>query len=187
MADRRKTYNNYYVDGNTVRKMETAPERRQMQPGRNQAAPARRQPQPTKKQPVPKTRAQRKRQRVAAAQAKREYRQRNRQWVDELRYGVFIACMAICAVGLCIYILKLNADVKEERDNVITLQAQLTEQLNTNAEYNAGLESMTDLDEIYKVATKELGMVYSKPGQTVYYPQNNDDYVIQYKNIPEAE
>ena len=79
------------------------------------------------------------------------------------------------------------ADVKEGKNEVSTLQGQLNEQLNVNAEYSSGLDSMTDLDEIYKIATTELGMVYSKPGQTVYYPQNSDDYVIQYKNVPETK
>ena len=79
---------------------------------------------------------------------------------------------------------KLN---KEGKNEVSTLQSQLNEQLNVNAEYSSGLDSMTDLDEIYKIATTELGMVYSKPGQTVYYPQNSDDYVIQYKNVPETK
>lgn len=83
--------------------------------------------------------------------------------------------------------LKLMADVKEGKNEVSTLQGQLNEQLNVNAEYSSGLDSMTDLDEIYKIATTELGMVYSKPGQTVYYPQNSDDYVIQYKNVPETK
>ena len=82
--------------------------------------------------------------------------------------------------------LKLMADVKEGKNEVSTLQSQLNEQLNVNAEYSSGLDSMTDLDEIYKIATTELGMVYSKPGQTVYYPQNSDDSVIQYKNVPET-
>ena len=83
--------------------------------------------------------------------------------------------------------LKLMADVKEGKNEVSTLQSQLNEQVNVNAEYSSGLDSMTDLDEIYKIATTELGMVYSKPGQTVYYPQNSDDYVIQYKNVPETK
>lgn len=83
--------------------------------------------------------------------------------------------------------LKLMADVKEGKNEVSALQSQLNEQLNVNAEYSSGLDSMTDLDEIYKIATTELGMVYSKPGQTVYYPQNSDDYVIQYKNVPETK
>ena len=93
----------------------------------------------------------------------------------------------ICAVGLCFIVLKLSADVKESKKEVTSLQSQLNEQLNANAEYSSGLDSMTDLDEIYKIATTELGMTYSKPGQTVYYSQNSDDYVVQYKNIPETK
>ena len=112
---------------------------------------------------------------------------RKQWWVDELRHGLFLSFAVICAVGLCFVMLKLMADVKEGKNEVSTLQSQLNEQLNVNAEYSSGLDSMTDLDEIYKIATTELGMVYSKPGQTVYYPQNSDDYVIQYKNVPETK
>ena len=89
-----------------------------------------------------------------------------------------------CALPI---LLKLSADVKESKKEVTSLQSQLNEQLNANAEYSSGLDSMTDLDEIYKIATTELGMTYSKPGQTVYYSQNSDDYVVQYKNIPETK
>jgi len=60
-------------------------------------------------------------------------------------------------------------------------------QLDENASYSAGLDSMTDLDEIYNIATTKLGMVYSQPGQTLYYSQNNDDYVVQYKDVPKAK
>ena len=52
---------------------------------------------------------------------------------------------------------------------------------------HAGLDSVTDLDEIYNIATTKLGMVYSQPGQTLYYSQNNDDYVVQYKDVPKAK
>ena len=41
--------------------------------------------------------------------------------------------------------------------------------------------------EIYNIATTKLGMVYSQPGQTLYYSQNNDDYVVQYKDVPKAK
>ena len=48
-------------------------------------------------------------------------------------------------------------------------------------------DSMVDLNNIYDIATQKLGMVYSQPGQTLYYSQNSDDYVIQYKDVPEAK
>ncbi len=142
-------------------------------PERQAAAPARKQMPQRKKQ-------------VRTKQAP-AVRQRDRRWVDELRHGLFLTFAVICAVGLCFIVLKLSADVKESKKEVTSLQSQLNEQLNANAEYSSGLDSMTDLDEIYKIATTELGMTYSKPGQTVYYSQNSDDYVVQYKNIPETK
>lgn len=146
----------YYIDGSAVRKLE--PQVAPNEPERRQK------PKPSgQKRPS-----------------------NDRRWVDELKYGMFLTCIVVAAVGLCFYVLNLSADVRAEKKHIENLQKQLNEQLNVNAEYRAGLDSMTDLDAIYKTATEELGMVYSKPGQTVYYSQNSDDYVVQYKNVPEA-
>lgn len=93
----------------------------------------------------------------------------------------------IVAVALCYYLLKLTSDVKSQKESVATLKSQVATQLDENASYSAGLDSMTDLDEIYNIATTKLGMVYSQPGQTLYYSQNNDDYVVQYKDVPKAK
>lgn len=104
-----------------------------------------------------------------------------------LRYTASVIAAVVVGVALCCYLLKLTADVKVEKQNVAQLKAQLTSQLDENAGYSAGLDSMTDLDKIYSIATTKLGMVYSKPGQTLYYSQNSDDYVVQYKDVPEAK
>lgn len=146
----------YYIDGSTVRKLEP-----QIEPNEPER---RREPKPSiQKKPA-----------------------NDRRWIDELKYGIFLSFAIVAAVGLCFYVLKLSADVRAEKVHIENLQAQLNEQMNANAEYSSGLDSMTDLDAVYKTATEELGMVYSKPGQTVYYSQNSDDYVVQYKNVPEA-
>ena len=183
MAERRS----YYIDGSTVRKIEydepakrNAAARRNEPVVRGSAAPARINPEPERRrktapEPVRKTAPE-----VRPAQ-------RDRRWVDELKYGIFLSAAVIVAVVLCVIVLKLSADVKEAKNTVSSLQDELDEQLDANAEYSSGLDSMTDLDEIYKTATEELGMVYSEPGQTVYYSQNSDDYVVQYKNVPEAD
>ena len=67
------------------------------------------------------------------------------------------------------------------------LKEQVATQLDENTGYSAGLDSMVDLNNIYDIATQKLGMVYSQPGQTLYYSKNSDDYVIQYKDVPEAK
>lgn len=188
MSERR---NHYYIDGSTVRKLDYSaePVRREYEPVRKTEMPERhpagRRPERQTAAPARKQMPQRKKQ-VRTKQAP-AVRQRDRRWIDELRHGLFLTFAVICAVGLCFIVLKLSADVKESKKEVTSLQSQLNEQLNANAEYSSGLDSMTDLDEIYKIATTELGMTYSKPGQTVYYSQNSDDYVVQYKNIPETK
>ena len=188
MSERR---NHYYIDGSTVRKLDYS------------AEPVRREYEPVRKISDAGTSSCRKKtgetdsSTCKKADATEKETGKNKtgtgcqterqRWVDELRHGLFLTFAVICAVGLCFIVLKLSADVKESKKEVTSLQSQLNEQLNANAEYSSGLDSMTDLDEIYKIATTELGMTYSKPGQTVYYSQNSDDYVVQYKNIPETK
>ena len=57
--------------------------------------------------------------------------------------------------------------------------------IDDNAAFKLSLESMYSLDDIYNVPTNELGMVYAKKGQVVYYESANEDYVKQYQDIPE--
>ena len=93
----------------------------------------------------------------------------------------------VIAVALCCYLLKLISDVRVAKNTVADLKEQVATQLDENTGYSAGLDSMVDLNNIYDIATQKLGTVYSQPGQTLYYSQNSDDYVIQYKDVPEAK
>ena len=49
----------------------------------------------------------------------------------------------IVAVALCCYLLKLTSDVKSQKESVATLKSQVATQLDENASYSAGLDSMT--------------------------------------------
>ena len=42
-----------------------------------------------------------------------------------------------------------------------------------------------DLDYIYDVATKELGMVYANKDQILLYDKTESEYVRQYEDVPE--
>ena len=187
MADRR-----YYTDGSAARQLnyEDRPVRNAArQTGvRGSAAPARipepsRAPQPARKKKQTGTHlTDADRRRLAARNAQ------NRAVMNaQIRYTVGIVAAVVIAVALCCYLLKLTSDVRSQKDSVATLKAQVADQLDENAGYSAGLDSMTDLDEIYRIATTKLGMVYSQPGQTLYYSQNDDDYVVQYKDVPKAK
>lgn len=169
MAERRRSY---YIDGSTVRKIEYS----SAEPARRTREPERRRKSEPEQVPARKAKPQ--------STPRVSRRQQDRSWVDELKYGIFMSVVIGCAVVMCSVFLKLKADVKDAKNTVSSLESELSEQQDANAEYSSGLDSMTDLQEIYKIATEELGMVYSEPGQTVYYSQNSDDYVVQYKNVP---
>jgi cell division protein FtsL len=104
----------------------------------------------------------------------------------QMHYTVGMVCAVVIAMTMCCYLLWNTASVRADKNDVVSLQAKLENQLEENANYSSGLESMVDFDDIYEFATSELGMVYSQPGQTLYYSQNNDDYVVQFKDVPEA-
>lgn len=173
MADNRK----YYIDGSTVRKLDYYA----AEPARRAVPDEMPKPQVRPKKPAanPNTRTKTK-----TNTAKRI---KDRRWVDDFKHGFGMICAAAVVVCLCFYILKLSADVKDGKNKIANLRTQLNAQLDENAEYSSGLDSMVNLEEIYNIATNELGMVYSEPGQTVYYSQSNDDYVVQYKDVPEAK
>ena len=47
------------------------------------------------------------------------------------------------------------------------------------------INTSIDLDNIYKIATEELGMVYANKGQVRMYNKTESEYVRQYEDIPE--
>ena len=48
-----------------------------------------------------------------------------------------------------------------------------------------GVRIYTDLDYVYRVATKDLGMVYPTEEQVIRYNRTESEYVRQYEDIPE--
>lgn len=170
MSDRRR----YVAYGNTAIKYEAVP----VQPERrHEAEPVRKRPETEQ----PKTKRQ------PESRPGSRAGNSDRSWIDEMKYATFICFAVVIGVVMCVALLKANVAYRNEKNNVKKLQNQLTEQLNLNAQYSAKLDGAVDLDQIYSIATGELGMVYSEPGQTVYYDKNNEDYAVQYKDVPEAK
>lgn len=180
MADRR-----YYSEGTSARKLNESNRaghrvHREAYVG-GSAAPARA-PQPARRKKTETHLTEDNRRKLAAQRAE------TRAVTNaQIRYTAGMVVAIVVAVALCCYLLKVISDVRVEKNTVADLKEQLATQLDENTGYSAGLDSMVDLNEIYDVATQKLGMVYSQPGQTLYYSQNSDDYVIQYKDVPEVK
>ncbi|MBQ8413415.1 MAG: hypothetical protein IJX12_07420 [Lachnospiraceae bacterium] len=124
-----------------------------------------------------------------------EIRQKRRQAVDasvdralafNLKYTVFVVASVMIMVAACIVMLYMESRINDQQNNINNLEAQLDALETDNAAYAMSLENMYTLEQINDVAVNELGMVYAKKGQIVYYDSANEDYVKQYQDVPEA-
>lgn len=156
--DSRNYQRDYYIEGNTARKLNTAPQRIER--------PERR---------------ERKEHQVN----ERVRRNVNRAKAFDLKYTLALMTATVFLFVSCVSMLSLQADITERKRQIAVLEGSLNEMADTNNETSKRLESSVDLTEVYDVATKELGMLYPKTGQVICYEASNPDYVKQYKDIPE--
>lgn len=151
-----------YIDGNTVRKLETAeiPERvRHSEEDYN-----------------------------LEKERKRRMRkiQRKRERAKEL--DLFSVAWLVLAVGVtffvCVKYLSVQSELTITTKEITALENEI---LTLKEENKNELDSITadiDLDYIYKVATKKLGMVHPDKDQVVSYKSTKSDSVRQYGDIP---
>lgn len=154
----------YYVDGSTVRKRtwsETYPEERPYAPER------------PRRQPVRRSVTYRR----AAVKAEKSL-------AFDLRYTLLLTAMFAIMIASCIVMLFVQGEVNNRERRITSLQQQIQTINADNAAFENNLNGMYSLEDIYKIAVGELGMVYSQNGQVIYYDGQMDDYVKQYSDIP---
>ncbi|MGB8455759.1 MAG: septum formation initiator family protein [Anaerocolumna sp.] len=102
-------------------------------------------------------------------------------------FSVFFLTIAI-AVTLytCIEYLQVQSGVTEQNKEIANLEHSLVKLQNQNRDALSKINTSVDLNYIYKIATKELGMVYPNENQVIPYKSNLSDYVRQYENIPDG-
>ncbi|SNU05256.1 Septum formation initiator [Lachnospiraceae bacterium] len=148
----------YYVDGSTVRKVEVPAPERVKRPVRTK-----------------KTKTYRK----AAVKAE------NSLGFD-MGYMIVLSVMLILMIASCVVMLSVQGNIETKESNIESLQRELESVQADNDAFEDSLNNMYSLDDIYKVATSELGMVYSQNGQIIRYDKQEDDYVKQYSDVPKT-
>lgn len=156
--DSRNYQRDYYIEGNTARKLNVAPQRVERPERREQ-----------KEHKV----------------NERVRKNASRAMAFDMKYTMALVVATVFLFVSCVSMLSLQADITEQRRQIATLESNLNELTDTNDETSKRLESSVDLTKVYDVATKELGMVYPKTGQVISYEASNPDYVKQYKDVPE--
>ena len=163
----RELRNMYYVDGSTVRRV-----------GYREAYPQERPAYPER--PVHQPRKQPLTYRRVAIRAEKSL-------AFDLRYTLLLTAMFAIMIASCIVMLYVQGEVNSRERRITSLQQQIQTITADNAAFENNLNGMYSLEDIYKIAIGELGMVYSQNGQVVYYDGQMDDYVKQYSDIPGAK
>lgn len=153
----------YYVDGNTVRRMEAAPDYRREQKERIQRE---------------KEEEERRRRRAV---------RRNQEKALRIsRSYVLFLTMAVAVFGVFAgTYIKIQSDVTARMNHIASLESQIAGLKADNDEAFKRFSMSMDLENIKNIALGELGMTYARESQIVYYEVGDDDYMNQYNDIPD--
>lgn len=165
-ANRRETVRrtdlktNYYVDGNTVRRLEGEPEER--------------------------ARHQQEKEQEELKRRHRHAAKRNRERASGINFGYVLFCSAavILLCGVCGAYIRLQSDITSRTKNISKLESQIMDLKADNDAAMKRIDLSTDLDAV-KEQAMGFGMQYAQPGQVIYYSIQNNDYMDQYSQIPE--
>lgn len=152
------TDNRAYVEGNTVRKLDTLPEY------------------------APREKEEHRREK-RVDRATRANRQRALQMGPG--YVLFLAMALAVTLGIGTLYVQLQSDITGRMRNVSALKNQILDMKTDNDAALRRVEASVNLDEIRNAAINELGMVYPVQGQIENFEVKSNDYMNQYQDIPE--
>ena len=161
MAERRqRVTTNIYVDGNTVRRLETAPDYHRER----------------------EERKQREKRRHNEHVARRN---QERALHMDRGYVAFLTIAALMTALVSAAYIKLQSEMTGRLKNIAALESTVSDLKADNDSTYKRISTSVDLDTVKDVAMNQLGMVYAGADQIVYYTVENDDYMNQYSEIPE--
>lgn len=158
-----------YVSGNTARKLNTVPAAA--------AVPARRQ--------LPREREQYQREQEAALRRRQQLRQRQQRALAlDLPYLMILLLASIVTIAICFNYIYMRTTVTSQLSSIENQEKQLEKLRTENNALKSNIDASVDLEEVYRIATQELGMVYADRSQLITFDKTESEYVRQYENIP---
>lgn len=147
-----------YIDGNTVRKIATE------------------EPVRLPRQRKPKVETE-------------EMRQRKQAKLQRIKgmdpFSVlFLTAAIIVTLFVCVKYLGKQAEITQMTNQIAELESNIITMKEENRTAEEEITSVIDLEYIYKMATKKLGMVHPSENQVITYKSTKSDSVKQYGDIP---
>ncbi len=159
MTARDRRHTNIYIDGNTVRKLEAAPDYR----------------------------VQREEQRREAKRRNRHVARKNQEHEMQMTRGyvAFLSFAALITALVSVAYIQIQSTVTSRMKNIAALESKIADLKADNDAAMKRLSTSVDLNTVKDVAMNQLGMVYAGKDQIIYYSVDEDDYMNQYGEIPE--
>lgn len=95
-----------------------------------------------------------------------------------------LAVAVIGVLGFGVRYLQAHDEMNTYIQNIAKLEAEYSDKVSENDGLSAQIESQIDYNEIYRIATEELGMSYPQKYQQIEYDHVESEYVRQYDDIP---
>ena len=97
---------------------------------------------------------------------------------------IILSVAAVFCLAICCNYLRVQSSVTSKMKAIETMESKVEKLKNENDALEARINSYVNLDNVYKVATEELGMVYASKDQVITYDKTESEYVRQYEDIP---
>ena len=97
---------------------------------------------------------------------------------------IFIAiATAVCGAVIMAYLF-LHSSISETRENIAKIKTDINTVQSQNDALKYSINTYQDSENVYKVATKKLGMHQAKGNQLSIYKSSDKGYTVQYGDIP---
>lgn len=151
-------YNETYIYGNTVRKVQPEPRRQEREEVQ----------EPSKKKVSSQVRKNRK-----------------QALIMNSAYTVFLAVATITALAACVWYLQLRFEGTSHAANIAVMEQELADLKEENTTRENSILDSVNL-EVIRERALGLGMVYADSDQIITYQNPSGDYVKQYEEIPKS-
>ncbi|PKM95680.1 MAG: hypothetical protein CVU84_02430 [Firmicutes bacterium HGW-Firmicutes-1] len=102
-------------------------------------------------------------------------------------YTMVLISVIVTTLVVTVILLKTQFSVSDNAERIILLQQELVEIKKTNDQIESDIHKSVNMDEIYRMATEELGMVQAGKNDIKYIQSEDISYTVQYADVDVSE
>ena len=97
---------------------------------------------------------------------------------------IFLAVVSFVCLFMCVAYLHVQSNITATRSNISELKSNISTVQSQNNALDYSINSYVNVNRVYKIATKKLGMKQATDKQISNYKASDSGYTLQYGDIP---